>query len=176
MIDDQIRISDAFVRLLVLEGFQVDCAPTAESGLAMARTRVHDGIVLDERLPDRSGLSTLEQLRAEGILIPVLFLTGYPDLDLAVSSMRLGAWDFKSKTILLDDEWVTVFHALARAGRSMRAGAAGAVPDLDPEAAALAALLRAIDEAGPSSRHDHGSGRERVAMTGEARRGEARRG
>jgi hypothetical protein len=41
MIDDQIRISDAFVRLLVLEGFQVDCAPTAESGLAMARTRVH---------------------------------------------------------------------------------------------------------------------------------------
>jgi DNA-binding NtrC family response regulator len=106
-----------------VEEFHVDCAPTAESGLTIARTRVHDAIVLDERLPDRSGLNTLEQLRAEAILIPVLFLTAYPDLELAVSSIRLGAWDFKPKTILLGDDWVAVFRGLARAGRSMKARA-----------------------------------------------------
>jgi ActR/RegA family two-component response regulator len=166
-IDDQIDNSHACVRLLVLDGFQVDCAPTSEGGLAIARAHVHDGIVLDQRLPDSSGLTTLNKLRAEGILVPVLFLTAYPDVDVAVSSIRLGAWDFKPKTILLGDDWVTVFRALARAGRSMRAAHVKAIPDLDPDSAALAVLKNAIDEATRSSLQDQRCASvASIAMTG----------
>jgi hypothetical protein len=107
----------------------------------------------------------------------VLVLTGYADLELAVAATRRGAWDFKSKTILLDDEWVAVFRGLVEAGRALRA-AAEAVPIPHSDEAVLAILLTAIDEAARPAfyRQRRGSGSGTVPMIGEARRGEARRG
>lgn len=116
-IDDEITPDDGAVRLLGLEGVQVECAVSGAEGVRKARTGRHDAIILDQRMPDMSGLTALEQMRSEGVSIPVLVLTGYPDLDVAVAAGRLGAWDFKPKTLLLEDGWTAVVHALVEAGR-----------------------------------------------------------
>lgn len=142
-IDDEIRPDDAIVRLLVMEGFRVDCAYRGTTGLAMADTGEYVGIILDLRLPDMPGLSVLETLGRPEHLAPVLVLTGYPDFDSAVQAMRLGAWDCQSKTILLDDNWVNVFRALAEHGDRARKRRAGL---LSGPGAIVAELLDFLDQ------------------------------
>lgn len=124
-IDDQIRPDDAVVRLLEMEGFRVDCAESGVAGLAMAQRAAYVGIILDLRLPDMSGLSVLEALKGQQVTTPVLVLTGYPDFDAAVQAMRLGAWDCRSKTILLSDEWIGLVRLLTEHGDKMQGRSIG---------------------------------------------------
>ena len=119
-IDDEIRPDDAVVRLLEMEGFRVDCAASGATGLAMAQRMTYAGIILDLRLPDISGLTVLETLTRQQIPAPILVLTGYPDFDVAVQAMRLGAWDCQSKTILLSDKWLGLVRGLAEHGDKMQ--------------------------------------------------------
>jgi DNA-binding response OmpR family regulator len=115
-IDDEVRPNDAIVRLLEVEGFRVECANSGATGLAMAQAKEYAGIILDVRLPDISGITVLETLMRQQIAAPILVLTGYPDFDVAVQAMRLGAWDCQSKTILLSDKWIGLVRALAEQG------------------------------------------------------------
>lgn len=124
-IDDEIRPDDAVVRLLELEGFRVQCARSGVMALAVAQRTTYVGIILDLRLPDISGLTVLETLTRQQVAAPVLVLTGYPDFDVAVQAMRLGAWDCQSKTILLGDQWIGVVRALAEHGDKMHSETMG---------------------------------------------------
>jgi ActR/RegA family two-component response regulator/AraC-like DNA-binding protein len=108
-VDDQWEAG--MVLLLELEGFAVDCATTVATGLSMACARAYDGIVLDQCLPDGSGLMVLEKLRSEGVPTPVMLLTGFGDIKWAVTAMRLGALDYKQKP-LVGDEWVDSLRGL----------------------------------------------------------------
>jgi two-component system, LuxR family, response regulator FixJ len=54
-------------------------------------------LVLDVRLPGMSGLELQQQLVARGISIPVIFITAYGDIPMAVEAMRQGAFDFLQK-------------------------------------------------------------------------------
>jgi DNA-binding response OmpR family regulator len=56
-IDDEVQPSSAEVHLLELEGFLVDCSPTGAAGLAMARNKNYEAILLDLHLPDIPGLA-----------------------------------------------------------------------------------------------------------------------
>jgi AraC-like DNA-binding protein/ActR/RegA family two-component response regulator len=124
-IDDEIRPDDAVVRLLEMEGFRVKCAGSGATGLAMAQRQAYVGIILDVRLPDIPGLTVLETLARQQIPAPILILTGYPDFDIAVRAMRLGAWDCQSKTILLSDNWIGLVCALAEHGDKMHSRSIG---------------------------------------------------
>src|SRR4029078_13554135 len=78
-IDDEIDATNPAVRLLTLEGFAVECADSGRGGLKMLRSRGYVRVILALRLPDTSGLHVLERLRADGMAVPVLMLTGYAD-------------------------------------------------------------------------------------------------
>ena len=69
-IDDEISPCDAEVAFLHRQGFQIECVVTGCDGLARARSREYDGILLDLKLPDLPGLSILATLRAEQIVTP----------------------------------------------------------------------------------------------------------
>ena len=56
-----------------------------------------DLLLLDYRLADRSGLDVLHTVRAAGLLVPIVLLTGHADIDLAMQAMRAGANDFLAK-------------------------------------------------------------------------------
>jgi ActR/RegA family two-component response regulator/AraC-like DNA-binding protein len=102
-IDDEIWPGDPVLRLLALDGFDVDCAQTGSEGLRKARREPHAGISLDLRLPDMPGLAVLQHLTAAGVEAPVIVLTGFADPDSAVAAMKLGAADYKSKPQMADD-------------------------------------------------------------------------
>jgi ActR/RegA family two-component response regulator len=102
-IDDEVQPTDALVRLIQQEGFQVDCAPTGDLGLDLARRYFYQAIVLDLRLAGSSGLEVLRRLRESGVACPVVMLTGFAEVASAVAAMKLGAVDYREKPIDADD-------------------------------------------------------------------------
>ena len=117
-IDDEKSPSDPDVWFLTREGFQIDCVVTGSAGLAMARTGRYQGILLDLRLPDLPGLAVLATLRAEGIDVPVLVLTGFGDFESARLAGTFGA-AFKAKPLYVDDLEVAVHKLIARSRTSV---------------------------------------------------------
>ena len=112
-IDDEISPENGGVLYLRFGGFRVHCAVTATAGLALARTGRYDGILLDLRLPDVSGLAVLASLRAEAITTPVLMLTGFGDFESARVAGRLGADAFHAKP-LIGDELIAAVQQILR--------------------------------------------------------------
>lgn len=68
-------------------------------------------VLLDMRLPRRSGLQVQTEMKSRGRSFPVIAITGYADVDMAVESMKLGAVDFLEKPFVND----VLFDALDRA-------------------------------------------------------------
>ena len=59
-------------------------------------------VLLDMRMPRGGGLQVQAELARRGTVMPVIAMTGYGDVDVAVQSMRLGALDFLEKPIGID--------------------------------------------------------------------------
>ncbi len=97
-------------------GLAVAVCADGEQGLAEWRRGAHDVLLLDQKLPGRSGLEVLRELAAEGPLPPVLMVTGLGDEALAVEAMKLGAADYVVKdgpAAFLDRLAATIHRALA---------------------------------------------------------------
>ena len=75
----------------------------AEQAIAQLRHQVYDCVFLDYRLPEQDGLSLIRQLRAEGVTIPLVVLTGQGDEQIAVDLMKSGASDYLVKTRVSPD-------------------------------------------------------------------------
>lgn len=121
-IDDEVAPGDALLRLCSIEGFRVDLAGSGFDGLATARARTYDAVIVDLHLPDMFGLTVLQRLRASGVAAPVLAVTGhYLEPEIRSDALRAGATTFRYKPFVDVEEIVVVL-------RSMIAGAAvGAV-------------------------------------------------
>jgi len=93
--DEAIRRSVGFA--LKTSGFQV-VAYEGGSELLKAAPRLKTGcILLDIRMPGMDGLEVQEALKAKGVTLPVIIMTGHGDVSLAVRAMKAGAIDFIEK-------------------------------------------------------------------------------
>ncbi|MBW3571827.1 MAG: sigma-54 dependent transcriptional regulator, partial [Gemmatimonadetes bacterium] len=97
IIDDDRAFRVGTGALLSDEGYQVDAAPSGDSGLEKLRGGEFDMVLLDLRMEGRTGLSVLEELRGAGNDVPVLMLTGFATVDSAVAALKLGADDYLTK-------------------------------------------------------------------------------
>ncbi|NJL45242.1 MAG: response regulator [Leptolyngbyaceae cyanobacterium SM2_3_12] len=70
----------------------------AEQALQSLRQQEYSCVFLDYQLPDQDGLALIHQLRAEGVTIPLIVLTGQGDEQIAVNLMKAGASDYLVKT------------------------------------------------------------------------------
>ncbi|WP_420129770.1 sigma-54-dependent transcriptional regulator [Longimicrobium sp.] len=97
IIDDDRAFRVGTGALLTDEGYEVDAAPSGDSGLEKLRGGEFDMVLLDLRMEGRTGLSVLEELRGAGNDVPVLMLTGFATVDSAVAALKLGADDYLTK-------------------------------------------------------------------------------
>lgn len=113
IIDDERGIRDTLRGVLEDEGFAVETAESGEVGLEMARTRNFGCILLDIWLGDGiDGLDTLAKLKEEGNDAAVVMISGHGNIETAVRSTKLGAFDFIEKPLSLERTVVTVKNAL----------------------------------------------------------------
>src|SRR5256712_7614005 len=76
---------------------RVETVTLAREAIARLKAVHYDVLLLDNRLPDLSGIEVLKELQAEGIRIPVVMVTGGRDEDTAVQAFKLGVADYLIK-------------------------------------------------------------------------------
>ena len=87
---------------------------SAEEFLAVANEDLCGCLVLDVRMQGMGGLDLQDELLRRDIPLPVIVITGYGDVPIAVRAMRAGAVSFLTKPCQPDELWNTILQALER--------------------------------------------------------------
>jgi len=93
--DEAIRRSASF--MLRTSGYVVKTYASGVEFLDVAGAALPGCILLDVRMPEMDGLEVQQALKARGILLPVIVMTGHGDVNVAVQAMKAGAVDFIEK-------------------------------------------------------------------------------
>jgi two-component system, OmpR family, response regulator MprA len=115
VIDDEPEVTSMVQRGLLYAGYTVDTAFDAEAGLATARDRPPDLVVLDRMLPDLDGLEVCRRLRAASADLPVIMLTAKDAIPDRVAGLEAGADDYLVKPFAFDELLARVKALLRRA-------------------------------------------------------------
>ena len=99
IVDDDQIILDSLDYLLTTVGHQVTCCNSAESFYAKYNNEKIGCILLDICMQYTSGIELFDQLKTKGINLPVIFLTGYGDTEIAVEAIKNGAFYYFEKPI-----------------------------------------------------------------------------
>ncbi len=148
--DDDEDLLELVSEVLLRAGYSVARAVNGLDAVELAGSRSFDVVVLDLMMPGLDGVSALEEIKKHSPGVEVFILTAHGSVETAVTTMRLGAFDYLRKPFALDALEAAVERALERKrvndllGAAFRAG----VPDrLPAEIAASAARLLGADEA-----------------------------
>jgi two-component system response regulator HydG len=118
VVDDEADICFLLKRFLSKNDFIVETAQNGKDGLALIDSVSPDLVMTDFRLGDITGTELLTAIKAKRPNVPVLIITGYSDIKVAVSVMKLGAYDYITKPLFPDEILVTVKKAIADAESS----------------------------------------------------------
>lgn len=94
--DDYILIRDV-LEDLEFSRYELTWVSTYEAGLEQIQLGGHDVCLLDYRLGAHDGLDLLREAKTEGLLMPIIFMTGYGDYNVDVEAMKMGAADYLVK-------------------------------------------------------------------------------
>ncbi|BAV63590.1 response regulator FixJ [Sphingobium cloacae] len=97
VVDDDEAIRRSLSFMLKTSGYAVQLFEGGAPFLKEAPGLAPGCVLLDVRMPDIDGLAVQRELRAQGIMLPVVIMTGHGDIDMAVQAMKAGAADFIEK-------------------------------------------------------------------------------
>lgn len=115
IVDDYRQLVHFLTERLNEEGYSVVSVSTGKEALQVVSKGFYGPILLDIRLPDKSGLEVFEEIKALNPDLPVIFITAHASIDLAIEATRRGAFDFIAKgSDLLKRLSVSVKNAFER--------------------------------------------------------------
>jgi DNA-binding NtrC family response regulator len=103
IVDDEPIVRESIRDWLQEAGYQVATAESGEEALEMIRTQDFSVLVLDVRLPGKTGINILKEVKALKPEIKSIIITAYPSTELAVEAMKLGAVDYLIKPVAPDE-------------------------------------------------------------------------
>jgi DNA-binding NtrC family response regulator len=163
--DDQPHVLSALRLLLRSEGFEIETVASPAAVYRAVEGRTFDAVLIDlnyarDTTSGQEGLELLERLHAYDEFLPVVVMTAWGSVDLAVAAMRLGARDFVQKP-WENEKLLVTLRTQIELGRALRKGqrleAENRVlrgdekrPTLIAESRAMRPVLEAIERVGPS--------------------------
>jgi DNA-binding NtrC family response regulator len=182
--DDQRDVVEALRLLLKPEGYQVSAASAPAGVLEALQKQEFDAALIDlnytrDTTSGQEGLDLLSQLQAADSTFPVIVMTAWGNVDVAVEAMRRGARDFIQKP-WENARLLSVLRTQVELGRALRMGQrleaenrllrAEGRPTFIAESDAMKPILQLITRVAPSDANvlitgEHGSGKEVVART-----------
>lgn len=136
VVDDEADICFLLKRFLSKNDFIVETAQNGKDGLALIESVSPDLVMTDFRLGDITGTDLLTAIKSKRPHVPVLIITGYSDIKVAVNVMKLGAYDYITKPLFPDEILVTVKKAIADAENAQNEQQEYAVVESAPDAPA----------------------------------------
>ena len=103
LVDDEEQFRTAIARQLTVRGYTVHQAGTGEQGITIAREKALDLVILDMRLPGINGTATLKEIKRVSPLTEVIMLTGQATVKAAMEAITLGAFDYMTKPMGIDE-------------------------------------------------------------------------
>lgn len=175
-VEDDDVLRKVLGRELEQAGYEVRAFGTGVGLTEFVREGEPDVVLLDLRLPERSGLEVLQDLRAEDAELPVVMLTGHGAVPEAVEAMRLGAYDFLTKPVPLSvveqilRRAIDSRHLVQENRRLRRAMAGTGAEEIIGDSAPVRELRALIHRVGPTPtsvliQGENGTGKELVARS-----------
>ena len=143
VVEDQALVRDLVVQVLREEGHAVDAVETGEEALRRLARELYDVVLLDLALPGIGGMEVLQAARTLQTDAQFVMMTGHGSVASAVEAVRLGAFDYLSKPVEVDELALAVERALretelrrelarlrGRAGEGARASLIGRAPPM----------------------------------------------
>jgi two-component system, OmpR family, response regulator len=118
VVDDEESLTELLATALRYEGFQVEVARTGRGALAAATSFRPQLIVLDVMLPDLDGFEVQRRIAADGLRMPILFLTARSTTEAKVHGLTMGADDYVTKPFSLEELVARVHAVLRRSGQA----------------------------------------------------------
>jgi len=114
IVDDDTAMREMLASLFRDRGYAVDSAVSAAEALEKASEQCFDVVLSDIRMPGKTGVEMVGELRKRLTETPVVLMTAFGSIDSAVESMRAGAFDYITKPFEPDGVVLTVERALER--------------------------------------------------------------
>lgn len=114
VVDDDGAICELLSTALSHWGHRVAVAATAGEALDLLKGQVFDATLVDIRMPGMNGMELLREIRRHDAAIDVLIMTAYPTVNTAVEALKLGAYDYLTKPLILDELRHLLGHILER--------------------------------------------------------------
>jgi DNA-binding NtrC family response regulator len=175
VVEDEPDLRDLLLTGLGRSGFAVAAVGDGEEALGILAQQEFDLVVLDLRMPKRSGIDVLKQMRSDGHDAEVIVITGHAEMETAIEALKLKAFDYITKPFRLAELAEVVDRAaehrrLRRENRTLRRAVAQREPELVMHGHSLVMdRLRALlERAGRSQSNvlilgESGSGKELAA-------------
>jgi DNA-binding response OmpR family regulator len=103
VIDDEEGVRDVLTRHLRAECFAVDSAKDGAEGSYLARTNEYDIVILDNMMPQKSGVQVCEEIRQTGHMMPILVLSVLSETKQKIDLINAGADDYMIKPFSFDE-------------------------------------------------------------------------
>jgi len=129
VIDDDEIVCDVVRELLLTVGIESEGYLSAEEYLGAYNQEMHGCIISDIRMARISGFMLMDKLKTLGCKMPVVFLTGYADVEMAVQGIKNGAFDFIEKPFNKHVLLETINQALEKNTEDLRARAVSSKND-----------------------------------------------
>ena len=114
IVDDDPSVTEALGLFLTTEGYSVHRHSSARSLLDSLKEDGTGCVVTDMRMPEMTGLELIQAMKARGISMPIILVTAYADVPLAVQAMKMGAVELLEKPFNYETLLVTIREALRR--------------------------------------------------------------
>jgi two-component system response regulator PilR (NtrC family) len=112
LVDDEPDILELLELALRKMGLEVDKAGNAREAMAKLASRRYDLCLTDMRLPDGDGIQVVQHISKHNLDVPVAVITAHGNMENAVIALKLGAFDYLSKPVSLDQLRALVKSAL----------------------------------------------------------------
>ena len=99
VVDDDVTFALMLKTWLIKKGYVADTASSVASAKKKIAGNAYSLVLTDMRLPDSDGIELLQWLLAKGNAVPVIVMTNFAEIQNAVNSMKLGAFDYLSKPV-----------------------------------------------------------------------------
>lgn len=116
LLEDDQSLIDGLVYALTKEGFALDVAMTVQEARAQLAVQAYDLLLLDQTLPDGSGLALCEEVRAGGSAVPIIFLTAMDEEIQVIRALDAGGDDYITKPFKLGELCSRIRAQLRRSG------------------------------------------------------------